>query len=85
MSSSANRSLSSSDTSSSSSSSSDGRSQKNVGKSKGGEERRSRPDQFEFKWIKKQKHFCMSNGQWQDYSTPSSKPCKFCNQRYWAF
>ena len=51
----------------------------------GGVERRSRPSQFEFRWINGKKHFRMRNGQWQDCSGPPSKECRCCGKRLWAF
>ena len=50
-----------------------------------GTERRSRPRQFEFRWINGKKHFRMRNGQWQDCSGPLSKECRCCGKRHWAF
>ena len=50
-----------------------------------GAERRSRPSQFEFRWINGKKHFRMRNGQWQDCSGPPSKECRYCGKRRWAF
>ena len=46
----------------------------------GGAERRSKPSQFEFRWING-----MRNGQWQDCSGPPSKECRSCGKRHWAF
>ena len=48
----------------------------------GGAERRSRPSQFEFRWINGKKHFRMRNGQWQDCSGPPSKECRYCGKRH---
>ena len=50
-----------------------------------GTERRSRPSQFEFRWINRKKRFRMRNGQWQDCFAPPSKECRYCGKRQRAF